>query len=73
MLTISLGFTDDIGAEPDDLNLAVSLFYLTFVLLQPFSAAMGNWLGPNRWIPFIMVTFAFPSPPPSLGPGHTEG
>ncbi|EUC41303.1 hypothetical protein COCMIDRAFT_8948 [Bipolaris oryzae ATCC 44560] len=35
------GFTTDIGATPDDLNLAVSLFFITFVLLQPPSAAIG--------------------------------
>ncbi|KAK3332977.1 major facilitator superfamily domain-containing protein [Cercophora scortea] len=49
------GFTHDIGVEPDDLNFAVSLFFVTFVLLQPFSAAVGQWLGPTRWIPLIMI------------------
>ncbi|KAK1835711.1 high-affinity nicotinic acid transporter [Podospora conica] len=48
------GFTDDIGCQPDDLNLAVSLFWLTFVLLQPLSA-VGAWLGARHWIPLIMV------------------
>jgi hypothetical protein len=49
------GFTEDIGAHPDDLNLAVSLFFITFVLFQPFSAAVGRYIGPKWWIPFIMV------------------
>ncbi|KAH7130010.1 major facilitator superfamily domain-containing protein [Dactylonectria estremocensis] len=35
------GFTGDIGAEPDDLNKAVSLFFVPFVLLQPASAAFS--------------------------------
>ncbi|KAK3937955.1 major facilitator superfamily transporter [Diplogelasinospora grovesii] len=48
------GFTNDIGADPDDLNLAVSAFFLTFVLLQPVSAALGRWIGPTRWIPAMM-------------------
>jgi len=50
------GFTDDIGARPEDFNLAVSLFFVTFVLFQPLSAAVGWWLGPWHWIPVIMVS-----------------
>lgn len=49
------GFTRDIGAAPEDLNLAVSLFFVTFVLLQPFSAAVGRAVGAERWIPVMMV------------------
>lgn len=52
------GFTHDIGALPDDLNLAVSLFFVTFVLFQMPSAAVGQWLGPSTWLPIMMV----PSP-----------
>ncbi|KAK0707927.1 major facilitator superfamily transporter [Lasiosphaeris hirsuta] len=48
------GFTNDIGCSPDDLNTATSLFFAFFVLFQPFSAAVGAWLGPKRWIPIIM-------------------
>ena len=50
-----LGFTKDIGASPDDLNQAVSLFFITFVVLQPVSAAVGRWVGANHWIPLMMV------------------
>ncbi|KAK4173065.1 putative transporter [Triangularia setosa] len=49
------GFTDDIGALPDDLNLAVSLFFVTFVLFQMPSAAVGQWLGPSTWLPIMML------------------
>ncbi|KAH7092575.1 major facilitator superfamily transporter [Paraphoma chrysanthemicola] len=49
------GFTRDIGASPDDLNFAVSLFFVTFVLLQPPSAAMGRWLGAKHWLAIIMI------------------
>ncbi|KAJ4270559.1 hypothetical protein NW762_002247 [Fusarium torreyae] len=48
------GFTKDIGAEPDDLNEAVSLFFVTFVVLQPISAAAGRYIGARHWIPFLM-------------------
>lgn len=54
--TLPIGFTTDIGATPDDLNLAVSLFFITFVLLQPPSAAMGRWLGAKHWITIIMAS-----------------
>ncbi|KAF2822538.1 MFS general substrate transporter [Ophiobolus disseminans] len=49
------GFSRDIGATPDDLNLAVSLFFITFVLFQPPSAAVGRWLGAKHWINLMMV------------------
>lgn len=49
------GFTKAIGAAPSDLNLAVSLFYITFVLFQPPSAAIGRWIGPNYWIGIMAV------------------
>ncbi|KAK3381098.1 major facilitator superfamily transporter [Podospora didyma] len=57
------GFTDDIGVLPDDLNHAVSLFFVAFVLFQVPSSIVGRWIGPNNWIPIIMflwglVTFA---------------
>lgn len=55
-LTVLLGFSTAIGASPDDLNLAVSLFFVTFVLLQPPSAAMGRWLGARHWITFMMAS-----------------
>jgi hypothetical protein len=46
----------DIGATSDDLNLAVSLFFVTFVLLQPPSAAIGRLLGAKNWIALMMVS-----------------
>jgi len=49
------GFTTDIGAADNDLNLAVSLFFITFVLFQPISAAVGRRVGAKHWIPIIMV------------------
>ncbi|KAH6639156.1 major facilitator superfamily transporter [Boeremia exigua] len=49
------GFSTDIGATPDDLNLAVSLFFVTFVLLQPLSAGVGRWLGAKHWITMMML------------------
>lgn len=55
LLTDFPGFTKDIGAHPDDLNLAVSLFFITFVLFQPPSAAVGRWMGAKNWVPIIMV------------------
>ena len=33
----------------------MSLFFVTFVTLQPFSAAMGRILGAKNWIPIIMM------------------
>ncbi|KAI8932479.1 hypothetical protein NX059_010664 [Plenodomus lindquistii] len=49
------GFSADIKATPDDLNLAVSLFFIPFVLLQPLSAAIGQWIGAKYWISAMML------------------
>ncbi|KAH7161605.1 major facilitator superfamily domain-containing protein [Dactylonectria macrodidyma] len=51
------GFTSDIGAQPDDLNKAVSLFFVPFVLLQPASAAVGRYIGARYWIPIMMLSW----------------
>jgi hypothetical protein len=56
LANIEIGFSRDIGATPDDLNLAVSLFFVPFVLLQPASAAVGRWLGARHWITIMMVS-----------------
>ncbi|KAF1364252.1 hypothetical protein EJ07DRAFT_172230 [Lizonia empirigonia] len=48
-----------IGATPDELNLAVSLFYITFVLLQPPSAAVGRWLGAKHWVTIMMWQYLY--------------
>lgn len=49
------GFAKDIGATDNDVNDAVSLFFITFVIFQPISAAAGRLVGPKYWMPFLMV------------------
>lgn len=55
------GFATDIGATSNDINDAVSLFFITFVIFQPISAAAGRLLGPKYWMPFLMVGSGSPS------------
>ena len=50
----TVGFTTDVGIPASSLNTAVSLFYVTFVTLQPVSAGIGKKVGPHLWMPFIM-------------------
>lgn len=50
-----LDFATDIGATSNDVNDAVSLFFITFVIFQPISAAGGRLVGPKYWMPFLMV------------------
>ncbi|KAK4228688.1 high-affinity nicotinic acid transporter [Podospora fimiseda] len=49
------GLTDDIDVSPDDLNFAVSIFFVAFVFFQPISTGIGRWMGPNRWLPIMMM------------------
>jgi len=55
LTNVDQGFTNDIGAKASDLNLAVSLFFITFVLFQPISSAVGRRIGAKHWIPVIML------------------
>ncbi|KAB8079437.1 major facilitator superfamily domain-containing protein [Aspergillus leporis] len=48
------GFAKDIGATSNDVNDAVSLFFVTFVIFRPISAACGRLVGPKYWMPFLM-------------------
>lgn len=50
-----LGFSTDIGVTENEVNDAVSLFFVTFVVFQPISAACGRIFGAKYWIPFLMV------------------
>ncbi|KAJ5818979.1 hypothetical protein N7474_004570 [Penicillium riverlandense] len=51
------GFAHDIGTTDNDVNNAVSLFYVTFVIFQPISSACGRLVGPTYWMPFLMSTW----------------
>jgi MFS family permease len=54
-IDIVSGFTTDIGVKSSDLNFAVSLFFVTFVIFQPISSAVGRRIGAKNWIPIILV------------------
>ncbi|KAG0634352.1 major facilitator superfamily domain-containing protein [Tuber brumale] len=49
------GFTRHAGLAPEDLNDAVSAFFVAFVLLQPVGAALGKRVGVGRWVGGVMV------------------
>ncbi|CAK7212690.1 hypothetical protein SBRCBS47491_001552 [Sporothrix bragantina] len=38
-------------------NNAASLLFVTFVPLQPVSAAFGKWIGVTRWMPIVMFVW----------------
>ncbi|KAK7428742.1 hypothetical protein QQZ08_004667 [Neonectria magnoliae] len=67
------GFTRDIGAQPDDLNEAVSLFFVTFVVLQPPSAAVGRYVGARHWIPITMIVSQFAWGLVTIGQAYIKG
>ncbi|KAJ5454872.1 uncharacterized protein N7458_005828 [Penicillium daleae] len=50
-------FAKDIGVTSNDVNDAVSLFFITFVIFQPISAAAGRMIGPKYWMPFLMAVW----------------
>ncbi|KAM0790505.1 hypothetical protein ACM66B_003378 [Microbotryomycetes sp. NB124-2] len=48
-------YTEDVGMPKTAVNNAVTLFYITFIIFQPFSAAVGKKLGVRVWIPILMT------------------
>ncbi|KAI9774413.1 MAG: hypothetical protein M1840_004307 [Geoglossum simile] len=48
-------FTRDAGLKPEDLNVAVALFFIFFVALQPVGAAIGRRWGMAKYVPTVMV------------------
>ncbi|KAA8911664.1 major facilitator superfamily domain-containing protein [Sphaerosporella brunnea] len=49
------GFTRYAGLQPQDLNDAVTYFFVAFVALQPVGAALGKRVGVGRWVGGVMV------------------
>ena len=47
------GFTKDLNMPATAINTATSLFFATFVPLQPVSVAVGKRLGQSYWLGFI--------------------
>lgn len=48
-------FTRDAGLDPKDLNDAVAWFFVFFVALQPFGAAVGRKFGMSVYVPSVMT------------------
>ena len=49
------GFTKDLNMPSTAINTATSLFFCTFVPLQPVSVAVGKRLGQSYWLGFISL------------------
>ncbi|KAF2877081.1 major facilitator superfamily domain-containing protein [Massariosphaeria phaeospora] len=49
------GFTKDLGMRPEAINHATTLFFTTFVPLQPFSAALGKRVGQSTYLGIISL------------------
>ena len=50
----TVGFLHDADLSKNAINTANSLFFCTFIPLQPVSAAFGKWIGVTRWLPGCM-------------------
>jgi MFS family permease len=48
-------FTNDLGMPTSAINTATSLFFATYVPLQPFSASIGKKVGQTYWLGIIGV------------------
>ena len=49
------GFTKDLNMPSTAINTATSLFFCTFVPLQPVSTAIGKRVGQSKWLAFISL------------------
>ncbi|GFZ45964.1 hypothetical protein JCM24511_03697 [Saitozyma sp. JCM 24511] len=53
----TVNFTQDVGMPANAVNNAVSLFFITFIIFQPISSAIGKAVGVKYWMPFLMVSW----------------
>lgn len=51
------GLEKDLGMVDEDYNLALSIFFIPYVLTAPFLGIIGKKYGPNRVLPAMMMTF----------------
>ncbi|KAI4752518.1 putative MFS transporter [Aureobasidium sp. EXF-3400] len=51
------GLEKDLGLQGDDYNIALSVFYVPYVLTAPFLGFAGKKYGPSRVLPLMMFTF----------------
>lgn len=53
------GFEKDLGLTGYDYNTALSVFYVSYILLEIPSNALCKWIGPGWFIPAISLGFGF--------------
>ncbi|KAH8653886.1 major facilitator superfamily transporter [Xylariales sp. PMI_506] len=53
----TVNFIQTAHLSTNAVNNAASLFFITFVPLQPVSAALGKWIGVTRWMPTVMFVW----------------
>ncbi|KAL3444672.1 major facilitator superfamily domain-containing protein [Aspergillus insuetus] len=50
-------FVSDTNIRETDVSNSVSLFAATYVPFMPVSVALGRLIGPNRWIPILLLSW----------------
>ncbi|CAO3622266.1 unnamed protein product [Mucor hiemalis] len=51
------GITHDLAISPNDYNLALSLFFVGYVLFEVPSNLILKFIGPSKWIPIVMISW----------------
>ncbi|KAI8994963.1 major facilitator superfamily domain-containing protein [Pilobolus umbonatus] len=51
------GITGDLHLSDSDYNIALSIFFVGYVLFEVPSNMMLKFIGPNKWIPIVMVSW----------------
>ncbi|KAK4516656.1 uncharacterized protein ATC70_011633 [Mucor velutinosus] len=51
------GITKDLSISATDYNIALSIFFIGYIIFEVPSNMILKWIGPSKWIPIVMISW----------------